>query len=162
MLRNISYLVGVKTILRYLIFSGTLVAITWAVFTVKVGKRSIYSHLRNFNSSQTDTLLSDFRREFEAQQEMLKNVTAKVKSETKPEPKIKESRKAKRQELRVKKLQLAARKATLLTKLPKKEKAAKKATRPQEPAKTRTDNRISMDDEKALDELLSARLDRLK
>ena len=151
-----------KTILRYLIFSGTLVAITWAVFTVKVGNRSIYSHLRNFNSSQTDTLLSDFRREFEAQQKMLKNVTEKVKSEPTPTPKIKESRQAQRQELRVKKLQLAAKKATLLTKLPKKEKQVKKSTKPRETAKTRTDNRISIDDEKALDELLSARLDRLK
>ncbi|MEE2901322.1 MAG: hypothetical protein VYC39_03295 [Myxococcota bacterium] len=161
-MRNISYFVGVKTILRYLIFSGALVAITWAVFTVKVGNRSVYSHLRNFNSSQTDTLLSDFRREFEAQQKMLKNVTEKVKSETKPKTKSKELRQAKRQELRVKKLQLAAKKATLLTKLPKKVKPVKKATKPREPAKTRTDNRISIDDEKALDELLSARLDRLK
>ena len=71
-------------------------------------------------------------------------------------------RQAKRQELRVKKLQLAAKKATLLTKLPKKETLAKKAKKPQAATKTRTDNRISVDDEKALDELLSARLDRLK
>lgn len=151
-----------KTILRYLIFSATLVAIAWAVFTVKVGNRSIYSHLRSFNSDTTGQLLTDFRKEFEAKQKKLEKRSSAKKRSPKPKSASKETRQTKRQELRVKKLQLAAQKAKLLTKLPKKEKTAKKPTPRRAPAKTRTDNRISVDDEKALDELLSARLDRLQ
>jgi len=151
----LSYFVGVKTILRYLLISGSLVLTVWLMFGLQIQERSIYSHLRTLRADKAQNLLGQIRAEFESKSQS--EPSKKQRTAVKKKPKSIKPKKTERQvqDLRVKKLKLAAKKVSR----PVAQKIAEKA---KTPGKTKVDVRISKKDEKALDDLLTARLDRLK
>ena len=142
---------GVKTILRYLLICGSLVLTVWLTFGLQINKRSIYSHLMSLRDKPATDLIGQIRSEFESRTQKKTEPKAKVTSKAKLDSKEK-ARKV--QDLRVKKLKIAANKVKSAKPKPKKKSKPKK--------KTKVDSGISVEDEKALDDLLTARLDRLK
>ncbi len=142
-----------RTILRYLLIWGTLVLTVWLVFGYQIGNRSIYSHLLMLREGPVTNILGQFRSEFESSKRLKPVQTAKVKAKP-TAPSAKMARRI--QDRRVKKLKMAAKKANLVQ---KRKRPSPTVNRTE---KTKIDDRISTEDEKALDELLTARLDRLK
>lgn len=127
----------------------------WLVFGFQVSNRSIYSHLRNLRAAEAGNLLGQIRKEFESNSSVSTTKKKPTRVKSKSASPLKKTTERQVQDLRVKKLRIAAKKAQAT----QRKKAAK--TKPQS-AKTKVDKRISVKDEKALDDLLTARLDRLK
>jgi hypothetical protein len=157
----------VKTIVQYLVISSLLLASVWILFGLEVNNRSIYSHFRKFGQEPSASLIQQFRRELDlnARPEPVKSKIQRVKRREKAP-----SRPVFVQDQRVAKLKAAARKAKAQRNARQDTKRsaqlsarlAKSQAPPVRPRVTRIDDRILAKDEKALDALLTARLDRLK
>lgn len=136
---------------RYLLFCGVLIAAAWGFFSVKVGDRTLYAHARQMSGGRVDNVIARFKKELAAEA-------------AKDAPKEATVKKAKQQrERRVSKLREAAKLAGSDPSPTREKDGAKVAEKKKKGPKKKTvvDERIRPEDEKALDDLLTARVRRL-
>jgi hypothetical protein len=162
---------------KYLVVCGALVGLAWLSFGVEMGGRTLYGHARSLRSADDlDNVVARLKRDlagrmvrWEAEREAMKaelerDAPAPKKTSPArptapaalPPPTPKE---AKAQVQRVERLKLAA--EALRATAPKSEPAPRPKSAPP-PKKTYVDGQLSADEEKALDDLLTARVQRLQ
>ena len=145
-----------RALLRYLFASGLLVALAWGTFGLEVGGRSIFGHLRTLNSKRFDSVMAQVKADLER-----RLASEAVDEEAPPKKKTKKTKRAKTTAPPAKPQaqqdgQVARLRATASRVEPK------RAPRPRATRTTGVDERISAEDHKALDDLLSARVQRLR
>ncbi len=127
--------------------TGVLVALAWGVFGVEVGGKSVFGHARALTQKDFDSVLAEMKAELERRMDDEGHEPPAKRREAKAKKKAKKEKTSAR-DARVERLGAAAERV----------RPSKKRRAPSR--RTKIDERISAKDHKALDDLLSARVQR--
>ena len=143
-----TYSGAVRMLFRYLLLSGLLIGLGWGLFAVRIGERSLYSHLRSAEQGRITAIIADIKKDLQARLDRQTRAKTKTAEKKKKSTGKKRARQAKKD--RDRKAEKLAKAAKVASRAPR--------SRNDPPEKTRTDEHISKQQEKSLDELLTARI----